>query len=178
MVTIFVLAFSCGDDDEPESSSIENIVDLAQDNSQFSTLVAALDAANLVTTLEGDGPFTVFAPTNAAFDGFLAANNFASLDDNPMPTLSQVLLNHVVSGEVQSTDLVQGYVTTLSTDAPNANALSAFVDLSSGVVLNGNATVSTADLTAPNGVVHEIDNVIASPTIVTHALANHKPIHH
>jgi len=134
--------------------------------------VAALDRADLVSTLQGDGPFTVFAPTNDAFAAFLSANNFASVDDIPTDVLGQVLLNHVVSGNVGSADLSTGYISTLSTNTPNGNNLLAFVDLTDGVVLNGNATVTTADLTAPNGVVHEVNAVIASPTVVTHALSN------
>ena len=174
MLVLFSLTFSCGDDDEDMSMEepIDNIVDLAQDNDQFTSLVAALDRADLVSTLQGDGPFTVFAPTNDAFAAFLSANNFASVDDIPTDVLGQVLLNHVVSGNVGSADLSTGYISTLSTNTPNGNNLLAFVDLTDGVVLNGNATVTTADLTAPNGVVHEVNAVIASPTVVTHALSN------
>lgn len=171
ILALFALTFSCDDDDDMEDT-IENIVDLAQDNDQFTSLVAALDRADLVNTLQGDGPFTVFAPTNDAFAAFLAANNFDSVDDIPVDALSQVLLNHVVSGNVGSGDLTTGYVSTLSTNTPNDNNLLAFVDLTNGVVINGNATVTTPDLTAPNGVVHEVNAVIASPTVVTHALSN------
>ena len=175
MLALFALTFSCGDDDEDDmvtEETIDNIVDLAQANDQFTSLVAALDRADLVATLQGTGPFTVFAPTNDAFSTFLSANNLDSVDDIPVDALRQVLLNHVVSGNVGSADLRPGYVSTLSTDTPNGNNLLAFVDLASGVVLNGNATVTTADLTAPNGVVHEVNAVIASPTVVTHALSN------
>jgi len=168
------LFFSCKDDDSviDPAPSIDNIVDLAQSDAQFSSLVAALQRADLVSTLEGTGPFTVFAPTNDAFANFLSLNNFASLEDVPVDALTQVLLNHVVGGTVRSTDLTQGYVGTSSTNAPGGNNLSTFVDLTDGVLLNGNATVVTPDLTAPNGVVHAVNAVIASPTVVTHALSN------
>ena len=169
-MSIFMV--SCDKDDVDPVETIDDIVELAQDNSQFSILVAALEKANLVSTLEGTGPFTVLAPTNDAFADFLSVNNFSSLDDIPDEVLKQVLLNHVISGNVKSTDLTQGYVSTLSTNAPGGKSLSLFVDLTNGVKFNGNANVTTADLTAPNGVVHEVDAVIASPTIVTHALAN------
>ena len=169
-----VFAFSCKDDDtvDPVDPVIENIVDLAQANAQFSSLVAALERADLVNTLQGTGPFTVFAPTNDAFASFLSANNFASLEDVPVGALTQVLLNHVVGGTVKSTDLTQGYVETVSTNTPVGNNLLAYINLTNGVVVNGNATVTTADLEAPNGIVHEVNAVIASPTVVTHALAN------
>ncbi|MEL6922826.1 MAG: fasciclin domain-containing protein, partial [Bacteroidota bacterium] len=114
-LSLFII--SC-EEEEPIVETIDDIVELAQDNEQFTSLVAALEKANLATTLKGSGPFTVFAPTNDAFADFLAANNFATLEDVPTAALTDVLLNHVVSGNVKSTDLSQGYVSTLSTAAP------------------------------------------------------------
>lgn len=164
--------FVACDEEDDIAPQTNTIVDLAVSNSQFSTLVDALEAANLVSVLQGPGPFTVLAPTNAAFADFLAANNFNSLNDIPVDVLTQVLLNHVISGAVRSTDLTEGYVATLSTNAPDDENLSLYVDLSSGVTFNGNAKVSTADILADNGIIHEIDAVIATPTVVTHALSN------
>jgi uncharacterized surface protein with fasciclin (FAS1) repeats len=147
------------------------IVDIAVSDTQFSSLVAALTKANLVTTLKGAGPFTVFAPTNDAFVAFLKANNFKTLDDVPVATLKEVLLNHVVSGTVLSTKLSTGYIKTLAS-GPNDTKLSMFVNTKTGVQLNGVAKVSKADVLASNGVIHVVDNVIGLPTIVTHAVAN------
>ena len=165
---------SCSNEDDhndrPMASS--TIADLAGANNDLSILVEALTRANLVTTLQGDGPFTVFAPTNQAFTDFLAANNFNSLDEIPTSTLTQILLNHVVSGTNRSTDLTTGYVSSLSTAGADGRNLSLFVDTSAGVVINGVATVSTPDVTADNGVVHVVNNVIGLPTIVDHAVAN------
>jgi len=167
-LSLFVV--SCNKETEEKT---DTVVDLAKENSQFSTLVSALEITNLAGTLTGTGPFTIFAPTNKAFADFLAANNYEFLEDVPTLALAEVLLNHVVRGNVKSTDLKQGYVNTMSTDAPTAETnLSLFVDLSTGVVLNGNATVTATDLTAANGVIHEVNAVIASPTVVTHALSN------
>lgn len=166
-----VLAFTaCGDGDD--DTQPENIVQLAQGNSELSTLVAALQRADLVNTLNGAGPFTVFAPTNAAFSAFLQANGFAKLEDVPVAVLKQVLLNHVVSGDVKSTDLTTGYVSTLATFGSTSNNLSVYVNTASGVVLNGSVKVTTADVDATNGVVHLVDKVIALPTVVNHALNN------
>lgn len=87
--------------------------------------------------------------------------------------MTQILLNHVVSGKVKSTDLTTGYVKTLAKGtASSTNTLSMYVDLRSGVKLNGTATVTTADVMASNGVIHIVDKVIGLPTIVTHATAN------
>lgn len=151
-----------------------SITDLAIATPTLSNLVAALQAADgdLPTVLAGEGPFTVFAPTDTAFETFLSDNGFASLGDVPVEVLTQVLLNHVVSGANFSTDLTAGYISTLSTAGVGGNNLSMLVDLSSGVSLNGVSSVSTADVKALNGVVHIVDAVIGLPNIVDHAVAN------
>ncbi|MGB5666838.1 MAG: fasciclin domain-containing protein [Maribacter sp.] len=151
-----------------------SITDLAIATPTLSNLVAALVAADgdLPTVLAGEGPFTVFAPTNDAFATFLADNNFADLNAVPVDVLTQVLLNHVVSGTNLSTDLATGYVSTLSTAGAGGNNLSMLIDLSNGVTLNGVSDVTAADNKAINGVVHIVDAVIGLPNIVDHAVAN------
>ncbi|MGB5500269.1 MAG: fasciclin domain-containing protein [Maribacter sp.] len=151
-----------------------SITDLAIATPTLSNLVAALVAADgdLPTVLAGEGPFTVFAPTDDAFATFLADNNFADLSAVPVDVLTQVLLNHVVSGTNLSTDLTTGYVSTLSTAGAGGNNLSMLVDLSNGVTLNGVSDVTAADNKAINGVVHIVDAVIGLPNIVDHAVAN------
>lgn len=174
------LTYSCSDDDDSgDGDDIlqeeeQTIVDLALETADLSTLVLALQAADgdLVSVLSGDGPFTVFAPTNDAFNAFLTANNFASLDDIPTDVLTSVLLNHVVSGTNLSTGLSTGYISSLSTAGAGGNALSLYINTSSGVSINGNSAVTTADVEASNGVVHIIDEVIGLPNIVDHAVAN------
>lgn len=157
---------------DKDESTPETVVAVAQDDDQFSSLVAALTRADLVTTLQGAGPFTVFAPTNAAFFTFLTAAGFAKLEDVPVPVLKQILLNHVVSGNVKSTDLANGYVKTLATFGTTTNNLSLLVDITSGVKLNKTVTVTKADIEAKNGVVHVVDQVIGLPSIVAHAANN------
>lgn len=149
----------------------KNIVQTAEDNADLSSLVAALKRADLVSALEGAGPFTVFAPTNAAFATFLQANGFATVNDVPVDVLKQVLLYHVVSGKVASTDLSTGYVNTLATFGTSTTNLSLYVNLASGVKIN-DAIVTTADVTTSNGIVHVIDKVLAPATVVNHALNN------
>lgn len=148
------------------------IVDLAVATPDLSNLVAAVTRANLADTLSGDGPFTVFAPTNDAFAAFLSANGFATLEDVPVDVLTQVLLNHVVSGTNLSTNLMTGYVSSLSTAGAAGRNLSLFINTAMGVEINGGPTVTTPDVVASNGVVHIIDEVIGLPNIVTHAVAN------
>ncbi|WP_400077898.1 fasciclin domain-containing protein [Winogradskyella sp. R77965] len=178
---LFVGLVACSDDDDnngPTDPQTNTIVDLAIATDDLSSLVAALQRAdgNLVSVLQGNGPFTVLAPTNAAFNNFLAANNYASLEDVPTEVLSQVLLNHVISGEITSTMLVNmgsGYTNTSATGA-GGNNLSLLFDTSNGVTFNNGATVvaGLADIDADNGIVHVVDAVIGLPDVVDHALNN------
>lgn len=172
LVVSSTLMFSCSDDDSTADNN--SIADIASGNSNFSVLVDALGRANLVSTLDQSGSFTVFAPTNDAFQSFLSAKGFSSLNDVPVDVLRQILLNHVVSGTNLSGSLQTGYVKTLALgSASTTNNLSMFVNVTnSGVRLNGVASVTTADIRASNGVIHVVDAVIDLPTIVTHATAN------
>lgn len=174
MITMSLAMLSCSNDDDsnnvPENNSIAAIASRAP---QFSILVDALERANLVTTLDGSGSYTVFAPTNTAFTNFLSDEGFASLDDVPVDVLREILLNHVVSGVNLSSGLSTGYVKTLGKGAASStNTLSMYIDVSSTVMLNGVSTVTTPDIMADNGVIHEVNAVIGLPTVVTHATAN------
>ncbi|UFH47825.1 fasciclin domain-containing protein [Flavobacterium galactosidilyticum] len=163
---------SCDNNDDP--MPVDNtITGLAVKNENLKILVQALTRADLATTLKGAGPFTVFAPTDAAFTAFLKTTPYATINDVPKDVLTQILLNHVVSGSVKSTALTTTYIKTLAKGSASAtNNLSMYVDITSGVKLNGVATVTTADVMASNGVIHVVDAVIGLPTVVTHALAN------
>ena len=134
-----------------------DIVAVASTTEGFGTLVAALTAAGLVETLQGAGPFTVFAPTDAAF----AALPAGLLDKLLMPenkdVLVAILTYHVVPGMVMSTDIMAGDVATVE-------GSSVTLDTSYGVKVNG-ANVTAADVAASNGVIHVIDAVIVPPTV-------------
>ncbi|WP_378187158.1 fasciclin domain-containing protein [Aquimarina sp. W85] len=172
---------SCSDDDDGDFVELEtNLVVTATADSELTSLVAALAKAELVTTLNGSGPFTVLAPTDAAFSAFLEANNYENVNDIPVETLKQVLLNHVIPGEIEAADLkaeVSGYATTASTAGPNGANISIYYEASSDVTFNGGkdnggATVTTADISASNGIIHKVDAVIGLPDIVSMAKAN------
>jgi uncharacterized surface protein with fasciclin (FAS1) repeats len=163
---------SCNNNDDDNVEDVSTIVNLAVDSADLTSLVAALDRANLVSALNGEGPFTVLAPTNEAFAAFLSANNFNSLEDVPVDILTKVLLNHVISGSLISTDLSTGYANTLATSAASQTPLSIYVDTSNGVRFNGVSSVSAADILAVNGVIHKVDAVIGLPNIVTFATAD------
>ena len=173
MIALFaIFTVSCDDDDN--NVVVDNtITGKATATANLSILVQALVKADLATTLQGSGPYTVFAPTNDAFTAFLATTPYATINDVPKEALTQILLNHVVTGAVKSTDLTTGYIKTLAKGtASTTNTLSMYVNTAAGVKLNGVATVTTADIMASNGVVHIVDKVIDLPTIITHAAAN------
>lgn len=167
-----IFSVSCDNDDD-KAVADETITGLAVKSPNLSILVQALTRANLATTLQGSGSFTVFAPTDAAFTAFLQANNFANINQVPQDVLTRILLNHVVSGNFRAANLQTGYIKTLATSATSGNnTMSMFVNTASGVRLNGVASVTTPDVVASNGVIHIVDAVINLPTIVTHATAN------
>ena len=140
------------------------IVDIAIGNPDFSTLVAAVTAAGLVETLSGEGPFTVFAPTNDAFAALPAGLVDKLLLPENKDVLTQILTYHVVSGKVMSTDVAAGEV-------PSVEGSPITVTVDGGtVMLNDSATVTAVDIEASNGVIHVIDAVILPPGLDVSAL--------
>lgn len=130
-----------------------DIVDTAVEAGTFSTLVAAVGAAGLVDVLKGDGPFTVFAPTDDAFAALPAGTVEDLLKPENKDQLIAVLTYHVVPGKVMSTDLVDDMM------AATVQGSSVTIDLDNGVMVDG-ANVVAADIEATNGVIHVIDAVI------------------
>lgn len=128
-----------------------NIVEVATSAGSFKTLVSAVTAANLGGTLTGPGPFTVFAPTDAAFAKLPAGTIEALLKD--IPKLTKILNYHVLSGKVMAADAAK------LTSAKTVEGGELKIDASQGVKIN-NATVTQADVSASNGVIHAIDTVL------------------
>jgi len=163
---------SCKKDDDEGPVLPGNIVEIASANPDFSILVAAVQRAGLVSVLSGPGPFTVFAPTNAAFADLLTELGFANLEAIPVPLLTQVLLYHVVSGNVPSSAVTTGYVPT-NADGVAASKLQVYAQKNgTTITLDSRATVTAPDITASNGVIHVIDKVILPNDIVGAAIAN------
>ena len=132
-----------------------DIVDTATSNGCFTTLVAAVKAAGLVNTLKGPGPFTVFAPTDAAFKKLPAGTVENLLKPENKAQLTKVLTYHVVPGKVMARD-----ISGKKTNAKTVEGSTVAIDASSASVKVDNATVSMADVNASNGVIHVIDSVI------------------
>jgi len=171
VLTMLLVFAACDENEDPVVFETQSIVELVTGVPNLQSLETALIRADLVGALEGAGPFTILAPSNEAFDNFLAANGFGNLNSVPVDVLQQVLLNHVISGNVQSTDLSTGFATTLATSAANGSPMSIYIDTSNGVTFNGVSSVENRDIQATNGVIHEVDAVIGLPTIVDLAVA-------
>jgi uncharacterized surface protein with fasciclin (FAS1) repeats len=144
---------ACNNSSTNTTPAPKDITDVAIADARFTTLVAALQKADLVGTLKGSGPFTVFAPTNDAF----RAAGITDLNAVTKEQLRPILLTHVLGARVAAADVQAGAATTA---ASNQIFLS---KNSSGVFINGNSKVINADVPASNGIIHVIDNVIALP---------------
>jgi uncharacterized surface protein with fasciclin (FAS1) repeats len=134
-------------------SHVKDIVDTAVAAGTFNTLAAALTAAGLVETLKGEGPFTVFAPTDDAFAALPAGTVEDLLKPENKDKLTAILTYHVVAGKVMSTDLTNGM------KAATVNGAEVTIMTEGGVMVN-DAKVTTADIEASNGVIHVIDKVL------------------
>ena len=134
-------------------SNTKNIVETAIEAGSFKTLVAAVTAAGLAETLQGEGPFTVFAPTDEAFAKIPADTITDLLKPENKEILAGILTYHVVSGKVLAADAAK------LTSAKTVNGQEIKIDATSGVKIN-DATVTTADVEASNGVIHIIDAVL------------------
>ncbi|WP_113926057.1 fasciclin domain-containing protein [Cognataquiflexum aquatile] len=157
MSMTLVLFSSCNEDETPTPDP--NVVEVAASNSNFSTLVSAVQTAGLVPTLSGTGPFTVFAPTNDAFNRFLTANGLTATQLLASDALGETLTYHVVGALVPASSVSAGKVTSVSGDpfyvsiAPNNE-----------IWINGNTKITATDVMASNGIIHVLDNVITPPT--------------
>jgi uncharacterized surface protein with fasciclin (FAS1) repeats len=136
----------------PAAAPAGDIIETAVSAGSFTTLAKALDAAGLVETLKGKGPFTVFAPTDEAFAKLPAGTLDALLKDKKK--LTAILTYHVVSGTVTSAEVAK------MTSAKTVNGQELTISAKDGKVTVGNATVTQADIPASNGVIHAIDTVL------------------
>ncbi len=133
---------------------MHDIIDTAVAAGSFKTLAAALTAANLLATLKGAGPFTVFAPTDAAFAKLPAGTVESLLND--IPKLTAILTYHVIAGKVMAADVM----TMDGQAAKTVNGATLAISTKDGVKLNGRTTVVTTDIACTNGVIHVIDSVL------------------
>jgi len=169
LALLFAIPFgfvACDDDDVMEPAAPTTIASVASGDDRFESLVTALTNADLVTTLSGTGPFTVFAPTDDAF----AQVDLSGFSDE---TVRAVLLYHVLGGEVKAADIAEGtsFIGNGNTLGPDGTEVTLVVNKSADGVSVNNAAVIDADLDADNGVIHAIDKVLLPPTVVDVAVA-------
>lgn len=155
-LVLFSTSMAMANDGIKAKSEDRNIVELAVATDFLSTLVAAVKAGGLVDVLQGDGPFTVFAPTNEAFAALPAGTVEELLKPENKDKLVAVLTYHVIPGKVMSSDLKEG------AKVKTVNGAEVSISLAGGAKVN-NAKVTAADIEAKNGVVHVIDRVILPP---------------
>lgn len=172
-LTISLTMTSCSSEDDANAKrpSISSLV-LSQAN--LSTLGIALERTNLLSTLDNEGTYTLFAPTNDAFSSFLAANGFSNINEVPSQTLKQILLNHVISQVKTTTDLPSnGYLKTLAVGNESTNTLSMYVSKTNNTILINNfSKIISADFRANNGIIQIVNTVIGLPSISSHIIAN------
>lgn len=152
--SLFTAGTHADDSKESSMSDTPSIVEIAAGNDDFSTLVAALTAAGLVDVLSGEGPFTVFAPTNAAFEKLPAGTVESLLKPENKQQLTDVLTYHVVAGAVYASDVVE------LSEATTVQGTTVDITVTEDGVMVDNANVVATDIEASNGVIHVIDSVI------------------
>jgi len=151
-------AAGCSDDDAMTAAPSKDIVATATDAGTFKTLVAALNAADLTVTMQSAGPFTVFAPTDAAFAKLPAGTVDTLLKPENKAMLQAVLKYHVVSGDIRAAKVVTLTSATTLQGSPVA------ITVSGSTVKVNDATVTATDVVASNGVIHVIDTVLRPPS--------------
>ncbi len=167
LLAFAMVVAACSSDSEDTTTTEpaaeeQTVLDLAIEAGQFSTLIAAIDAAGLTDTLQGEGPFTVLTPTDAAFDaafdalGITAADLLADTE-----TLTSILTYHVLPQEADS----QLVATLDGSSVPTVNGQSVDINVVDGQIMINEATVVSADLAADNGIVHVIDAVLLPPDV-------------
>jgi transforming growth factor-beta-induced protein len=170
---LFVFS-SCEKEEDPPMNPgpdpLPSIAAIASDNADFSILVEALAKANLVSTLDGAGTFTVFAPDNNAFSDLFADLGVGGIEDLSAETLTPILLYHVLGETKSSSMITEGYYSSLS--PAQGRTASMYIGTSDGVSINGDASVTSPDIEASNGVIHAIDAVLLPPTVVDIASKN------
>jgi uncharacterized surface protein with fasciclin (FAS1) repeats len=150
--------------ESPAMQEAGTIVDVAASNPDFSTLVTAVGAAGLADTLSGEGPFTVFAPTNEAFEALPEGVLDALLLPENKDALTSILTYHVLADEVMASEVTAG-------DVPTVEGSTIEIATDGGVTVNG-ANVTATDVEASNGVIHVIDAVLVPPTVDVAALTS------
>ena len=174
LISLIILFQSCTTNDNDEYVNMpKSIYEHVATSMNYSYLRYALEKTNLDGVLNGVEKYTLYAPNNMAFGRFLMSAGYNDIDKVPTSLLTQVLLNHVMVGEMEYRDFKTGYFNTAAvSDASNTPMSIHIQQINMRVTLNGEARITQGNVRATNGIIHVVDRVIPIPTIVTFALAD------
>lgn len=168
LIITAICILSCTDDDDNgniiDNTPSNTLVDVITNNPNYSSFLEALNQTGVSFTIAGSGNFTVFAPTNAAFDAFLGGTAIQDVDND---VLTQLVLNHILNTEVFASDFTTGYQKTIATEASSNANIDMYIDTATGVTINNESSVTAADMDAENGVLHEVNAIITLPTVTS-----------
>jgi uncharacterized surface protein with fasciclin (FAS1) repeats len=172
---LLLIYFNSCSKDENESQMViqKTIFDHLNSSMGYSYLTYALQKTDLDDVLNGAGDYTLYAPNNSAFIGFLMREGYSSLDEVPTEALKKLLLNHVMIGQIRYRDFKSGYYPTAATSDVNDLPLSMYINqVNMRVTLNGSSRIVQGNVNASNGVIHAVNAVIPIPSLVTFVLAD------
>ncbi len=171
---LFISMYSCSkDDNEPQMVIQKTIFEHVASSMNYSYLLYALQKTDLDDILNGEGNYTLYAPNNRAFIGFLMRRGYNTLDEVPTEALKKLLLNHVMAGQIRYRDFKSGYYPTAAGSDVNDRPLSIYINqVNMRVTLNGSSRIVQGNINASNGVIHAVNAVIPIPSLVTFVLAD------
>ena len=174
-LSLLLISINSCSKDENETPVLreKNIFEQLASSMDYSYLSYALQKTNLDVVLSGDDDYTLYAPDNSAFIGFLMRKGFSSLEEVSTDALKQLLLNHIMVGIKPYRDFESGYFQTLASSNVNDKTLSIYINqVNMRVTLNGNARIVRGNVMASNGIIHVVNAIIPIPTLVTFVLAD------
>ncbi len=171
---LFISMYSCSkDENEPQMLIQKTIFEHVASSMNYSYLLHALQKTDLDDILNGEGNYTLYAPNNSAFIGFLMRRGYNTLDEVPLEALKKLLLNHVIAGQIRYRDFKSGYYPTAAVSDVNDRPLSIYINqVNMRVTLNGSSRIVQGNINASNGVIHAVNAVIPIPSLVTFVLAD------
>ena len=171
---LFISMYSCSkDENEPQMVIQKTIFEHVASSMNYSYLLHALQKTDLDDILNGEGNYTLYAPNNSAFIGFLMRRGYNTLDEVPIEALKKLLLNHVMAGQIRYRDFKSGYYPTAAVSDVNDRPLSIYINqVNMRVTLNGSSRIVQGNINASNGVIHAVNAVIPIPSLVTFVLAD------
>jgi transforming growth factor-beta-induced protein len=174
LLLLLISLHSCSKDENESQMVIQKtIFEHVASSMNYSYLTYALQKTDLDDVLNGAGDYTLYAPDNSAFIGFLMRGGYSSLDDVPTEALKKLLLNHVMARQIRYRDFKSGYYPTAASSDVNDRPLSMYINqVNMRVTLNGSSRIVQGNVNASNGVIHAVNAVISIPSLVTFVLAD------